>query len=191
MVPRFDERPLRGTARLIIPMIYSEEATVDDFFKFGRGSPVDHWSVVLGEGGRPVAVLEPGKHERLMRWEQEPLGDVARGQDFLIADIDTTFRTVTGQVEALELAEQTPVVVVESGGIVGLSSVVQLNHDLFHVRLAGSALPGRPQVPQLVRCCKFHQANVGCTHPKQFQVKPAVMPPCPNPRGLTRHDFVW
>lgn len=90
------------------------------------------------------------------------------------------------------MAATTFVVVTNTPGeTVGVTTIERLQHDLFHRRLASSALPGRPKIPLLVRCCKYQQSYVGCSHTQRFQTRPPVMPPCANPLRLNSHAFVW
>lgn len=196
-MPRFDERPLRGIAELIPAAVLSGEATVETAYLAANKMDLEErapWLVVVSNDNQPIKVMQTSSLEQLMRglYSRERIRDAARGPDFLIADIATTFRSVLDQVESLSLEDPTFVVVTNSPGeTIGVTTVERLRRDLFHRRLASATLPGRPKIPPLVRSCKYHESRWDCPHTLQFQTRPPVMPLCANPLRLNSHTFVW
>ncbi len=170
--------------------ILGAEATVERAYSTARGAP---YFVVVDKGNQPTRVVSAKSLKSLAATKgREQIEAVVRGPDFLIAEITTTFKSVMDQVDALGLDDSTFVVVTGSSrGTVGVTTIERLRDDLFHRRLAGSMLPGRPKIPPLVRSCKYLQSQLHCAHRQQFQSRPQVMPPCANPLRLTSHTFVW
>jgi hypothetical protein len=191
-MPDGNDESLHG-ARLTLANVFDEETTVDEALSVASDETKGRWLVVVGRAGQPLAVLPPQALKSIASTAQSrPLGAVAQGsRTFLIAEITTTFGSVMDQAREFDLAPGAAILVVDGHEIRGISTVDRLQSDLVTVSYAGSTLPGRPQIPVLARHCEYAEPGVRCTHVGQFQTKPPLMPPCPNPLHLRPHDFVW
>jgi hypothetical protein len=168
------------------PAIEVHEATLA-----GEVFAPEQWVVIVNYHDEPTAALAPGEAARFA--PIKPLGDlVASLPGIILAGLDTTFQAVVDLADANEM-RNAPVVVLDYDGVVGCATAADLARQLFSIRYGSSAtgLPGPITVPKLVRHCRYIEKYVSCGWTQRFTKHPAQMPPCPNPRVLTDHDFVW
>lgn len=190
-MPRGDDRSLKS-ARLDSVAVFDADTSVAEALVDSVEAD-DSWLLVVQRNGMPIAVMSPGWTKSLARTDPGvPMWtNIFRSPPFLIAPSTTTYASVLEQAADFELDPRTPLLVFEDGQAVGVSTVARLESDLFHIRLGGTTLPGKPTIPVLIRKCEYREPNAQCIFVSQFQTKPTVMPPCPNPMNLQPHNFVW
>jgi hypothetical protein len=91
-------------------------------------------------------------------------------------------------------AEAPAVVVTDGARITGLwSGPTLLRASLIFgaTRSSDTELPGRIDVPHIVRHCGFSEGGTKCGARQTFPERPDAMPSCANPLGLSSHSFVW
>ena len=96
--------------------------------------------------------------------------------------------------EAVQIAGPAGVLVCEDGLPQGVWCEDELLTATFldSGRLVGDvSLPGRVQVAQIVRRCRFSSKTGACQALMRFDEKPDRMPPCEDPDHLGQHAFGW
>ncbi|WP_154677574.1 hypothetical protein [Mycolicibacter icosiumassiliensis] len=151
--------------------------------------------ILIDEAGEPTTALPPGAASQAK--PITPLSEVVRRlRTFIVADNRSTFQEVLDLADELgEEPEPEPTIVVvrDAGRIAGVATAADLRNQLFRIRYSsrGVTLPGPITVPKIVRRCNFIDDDEACGYTKRFATRPPQMPPCPNPRTLSDHLFVW
>jgi len=156
-------------------------------------APDDRWVVLAGEAG-PVGAIRPGT----------TLADGDRPPGVLVAAADMDLANALGSAAFEQFADVTALVLTEpdedlAGGqrVAGVVSGLTLARVMLRgpVRgvfgLGGTVLPGPPAIPLIARSCGYLEAGITCGTPMSFRARPAVLPGCPNQRGLAAHQFDW
>lgn len=155
-------------------------------------APDDRWVVLAGEGG-PVCAIPPGT---TLADGDRPPGILVAPADADLADaLESDAFEQFAEVAALVLTDpdedrpgQPRVAGVVSGLMLARMMLRGPTRGVFGI--TGPMLPGPPQI-LIARSCGYVEAGVTCGTPKSFRARPAVMPGCPNQRGLAAHQFGW
>jgi len=155
-------------------------------------APDDRWVVLAGEAG-PVCAIQPGT--TLTEGDRPPRILVAAAAMDLVDALESDAFEQFADVSALVLTEpdedrpgQPSVAGVVSG--LTLSRVMLRGPTRGVFGSSGPVLPGAPKILIAVSC-GYVEATITCGTPKSFRTRPAVMPSCPNQRGLAAHQFDW
>jgi hypothetical protein len=156
-------------------------------------APDDRWVVLAGEAG-PVSAIPPGA--------ALAVGDRLPGVLVAAADMDLADALESDAFE--QFADVTALILTEPGDeragrlrVAGLVSGLTLARVMLRgptrgvFGWGGSVLPGPPAIPLIARSCGYLEAGTTCATPISFRARPAVMPGCPNQRGLAAHQFDW
>lgn len=162
----------------------------------------EQWVVILGARGEPKAALP--LDDLVQKPGHQTVGElVATLPPIILAEDGAGVHAVLDLAAEFELRPTTPVVVVTSppvlGGpparrVSGVLTVEELRRrspSMRDARYSGTLLPGPVRIPQIVRHCNYHEANMSCGLTEYFRTKPAQMPACVNPQSLSAHKFVW
>jgi hypothetical protein len=156
-------------------------------------APDDRWVVLAGAAG-PVCAIPPAT--TLAEGDRPPGILVAAADmdlaDALESDAFEQFADVTALV-LTEPDEDRPGQPRVAGVVSGLTLArMMLRGPVRGVfGLGGSVLPGPPTIALIVRSCGYLEAGTTCDTPLPFRTRPAMMPGCPNQRGLAAHQFDW
>jgi hypothetical protein len=155
-------------------------------------APDGQWVVLAGEAG-PVSAIPPGA----------ALTDGDRLPGVLVAAADTDLADALESDAFEQFADVTALILIEpdeeragefrvAGVVSGLTLArVMLRGPTRGVfSIGGPVLPGPPRI-LIARSCGYVEAGTTCGTPKSFRVRPAVLPDCPNQRGLATHQFDW
>lgn len=154
-------------------------------------APDDRWVILTGEAG-PVSAIPPGA----------ALADGDRLPGVLVAAADMDLADALESDAFEQFADVTALVLTEPGDdravqprVAGVVSGLTLARVMLRgpVRgiFGGPVLPGAPAIPLIARSCGYLEAGTTCGTPMTFRARPAVMPGCPNHRGLAAHHFDW
>ncbi len=144
----------------------------------------DRWLVLLDREGRPVSALEPGA----------ALDVSTPPPPIIVAPPDLGLNTALTSAAFAQAGDVTAVVLVEEQEVVGVwggPSLATVLKQGPRVTRGGSALPGLPQIPLIVRSCIYLERGTLCATVSSFVKKPFPMPSCANQRHLSAHLFGW
>ena len=155
-------------------------------------APDDRWVVLADEEG-PFCVIQPAT----------TLADGDRPPGILVAPADTDLADALESDAFDQFADVAALVLTEpdegrpgqprvAGVVSGLTlSRVMLRGPVRGIfGITGPVLAGPPKI-RIARSCGYVEAGTTCGTPKSFRLRPAVLPRCPNLRGLTAHQFSW
>lgn len=155
-------------------------------------APDDRWVVLAGAAG-PVCAIQPAT----------TLADGDRPPGILVAPADTDLADALESDAFEQFADVAALVLTEpdedrpgqprvAGVVSGLTLARMMlrgpTRGVFGI--TGPVLAGPPSI-LIARSCGYAEAGTTCATPKSFRLRPAVMPDCPNQRGLTAHRFSW
>jgi hypothetical protein len=155
-------------------------------------APDDRWVVLAGVAG-PVSAIPPGT----------ALADGDRRPGVLVAAADMDLADALESDAFEQFADVTALVLTEPGEDHGELRVAGVVSGLTLARMmlrgptrgvfgiSGPVLPGAPRIPLIARSCGYLETGTACGTPMSFRARPAVMPGCPNQRGLAAHQFGW
>lgn len=156
-------------------------------------APDDRWVVLAGEAG-PVSAIPPGT----------ALEDGDRLPGVLVAAADMDLANALESDAFEQFADVTALILTEPDEqragqprVAGVVSGLTLARVMLRGPVrgtfgsGGSVLPGPPAIPLIARSCGYRETRTTCGQPMSFRARPAVLPGCPNQRGLAAHQFDW
>jgi hypothetical protein len=149
-------------------------------------APRDRW-IVLVEAGEPVTAVAPGT----------VLAGGAQPPEIIVAVADLGQGIAYSSAAFEEHASVSALVLTEGAArdeIAGVIDGAVMRRAIARGALRGSSdtvLPGPSAIPVISRSCGFFDGAVLCATMMTFQTRPAVMPACPNSRGMAAHQFRW
>jgi hypothetical protein len=152
------------------------------------------WLVIEDEGRKPINIVA-AERLRGASHRQSLQEIVAAAPPMIVVTATTTVRAVLASRAIDALTEDTDgILVLDGDEVAGVWPAADLTRALWTggERLLGdTALPGRIDVPLIVKQCRFSFGGTDCLARCEFEEKPDDPSPCPDPRSLGAHDFVW
>ena len=151
--------------------------------------------VVVTEGRRAVGVIS--RHELTRQPEHASLDEIAGAfPPRAIMPARTSVVTLRRSPLAEYLAvEPGPTLLTRDDSIIGVVTAQAFSTVLASAGgwLGGISfgLPGKDRPVHISRVCRFDDSSIPCLALREFIERPDLMPRCPNPKGLSEHDFVW
>jgi hypothetical protein len=144
----------------------------------------DRSLVLVDQRGDPISVLAPGA----------VLDPATPRPPIMVAPADLDLNTPLAAAAFAQAGDISAVVAVDEHGIVGVWSGPSLEKALeqgLPVTRGGHVLPGPPQIPLVVRSCRYLEHGTRCKTVSAFVNKPFPMPGCRNDHNLSAHQFGW